>query len=822
MKEQLNRSKVELKKARRQAIDAEINIKALLDANTQSILLLEKDGSVIHVNRTVADILNTTPEKLVGEKVFNYFSPELRDSRLKQFQKVIETGKPVKFQDERDGRTILQSQYPIFENNEVSRVAIYAEDITNIIEKEKELKKSRRLQSVLLQIISQPSQTGTLDDLMTSIHDIMFKELKAKNFFIALIDREQEKLNFTYCVDQEINNYPPVENLYSGSQTRISMLPILKNKIVRLTGDEIKASIANGQLDIVGRIPAIWIGVPLRIRNTPIGALVIHDYDDPEAFSDDDVRLFSACSEQIAHAIERKKFDTAIKESEELYRAFFEDNHSVMFIVDPETGKIEDATNAAAKFYGYAREELKTKTVYDLNQLPRKKVTSRMKKAGQTDSACFIFQHSLANGEIRDVEVFSGPFHFKGKTRIISIIHDITQRLKNEMELSKAKESAIQANKTKDEFLANISHEIRTPLNGVMGMLQVMSADDLKPEHQECINVALQSSRNLLRVLDDILDLSKVAVGTLELYEEPFCLKNLLAESVELFRLQADAKGIDLSYSISPEVEEYYLGDEGRMRQIIFNLMGNSIKFTDKGSVSIKVDAGFKPTEDKQNLSFTVTDTGVGIPENYLESVFESFTQVDGSLSRKYKGVGLGLSIVKRLVDLMGGSIKIKSAVGVGTAISFSLTFKISEPIEEDQNIVSEIQTSCSKLTVMLVEDEQVNRMMARKLLRRMGHNVICANNGAQCLEMLIDNHEIDAILMDIQMPVMDGLEATRTIRTSQNFIKVRNVPIIALSAHASKESRYSALAAGVNDYLCKPFEMTELKKILAGSVYSG
>ncbi|NDV25203.1 PAS domain S-box protein [Desulfovibrio sp. JC010] len=818
MEELLNRSQCELKEARQQAIDAEKNIKALLDANTQSILLIEKDGTVIYVNRIVAEILETTPQTLTGKNIFNYLPPELADSRRKQLQKVIETGKPAKFQDVRDGRTILHSHYPIFDNGEVSRVAIYAEDITKITTKERELKRSKHLQSVLLQIMGQSNSTGSVDELLRSIHEILLKELKANNFFIALIDQQQERLNFTYCIDQEITEYPPIEKIYAPSNQRISLLPIRRNKIVRLTQQEITDSIKNGTMDIMGRIPEIWIGVPMRIRSKTIGVLVIQDYEDADAFSEDDIRLFSACSDQIAHAIERKKFDTTIRESEEHYRAFFEDNHSVMFIIDPENGRIEDATKAAARFYGYSRDELKSKTVFDLNQLPRKEVIAKMKEAKRSKLASFIFQHRIADGEIRDVEVFSGPFDFKGKTRLISIIHDITQRLEDERELSKAKESAIQANKTKDEFLANISHEIRTPLNGVMGMLQVMDTDDLKQEHRDCINVALQSSRNLLRVLDDILDLSKVEVGTLDLYEESFSLDRLLTESMDLFKLQADEKGISLSYTVHPGVEDCYLGDEGRIRQILFNLMGNAIKFTDHGSVTVKVGSGIDCAGDKRQLTFTVKDTGVGIPENYLESIFDSFTQVDGSLSRKYKGAGLGLSIVKRLIDLMDGSISIKSTLGEGTSINFAISLKTSAPATNENDSLSDIPVVSSKLKVMLVEDELVNRMMARRLLERMGHEVICAENGAECLEMLADN-KIDAILMDIQMPVMDGLEATRTIRTSNDFINVRSIPIIALSAHANKESRYSALEAGVNGYLCKPFEMKDLEKILAGSV---
>lgn len=810
-------SQDEFKKAQQQALDAGKNIKALLDANTQSILLLKNDGTVIHVNSTVAELLQTTPEELTGKDIFTYLPPNLAKSRRKIFDRVIKNGKPEKYQDERNGRTIFHSHYPIFENGEVIRVAIYAEDITEIILKDRELDRIKQLQSLFYDITCQFNSTDTLNELMRSIHEIMLQELKTKNFYIALIDQEQEELIFTYCVDEGIHDYPPIQKIFDPANKRISLQPIQKNKIINLNRSEIIESMENGTLDVAGRIPEVWIGVPMRVRNTPIGVLVIQDYDNPDIFSKDDIQLFSACSHQIALAIERKKYDSAIRESEEQYRALFENNHSVMLIIEPETGKILDTNKAASKFYGYSAAELKTKKIFDLNALSPQEINKDMVKAYKAELTNFIFQHNHKNGKKMDVEVFSGPFKHKGKTMLISIIHDITKRLQDEKELSEAKESAILASKAKDEFLANISHEIRTPLNGVMGMLQVMDSSDLKQEHKNCIDVALQSSRNLLRVLDDILDISKVEMGTLDLFEDKFDLNNLLLESVNLFKLQATEKNIKLSYTLQPQVNGHYIGDEGRIRQILFNLIGNGIKFTNKGFVKVEVKEDPLVCQKKRSVSIAVRDTGIGIPENYQEKIFDSFTQVDGSLSRRYKGAGLGLSIVKRLIELMDGSINIKSSPNSGTTVNFTVPLKTIAPSSLNKNEQTDGLDKISGLNILLVEDEPVNRMMARKLLERMDHEITCAVNGAECLKILKQS-EFDAILMDIQMPIMDGLEATRRIRTSNDFIKVRDIPIIALSAHANKESRYSALEAGISGYLCKPFEMKDLEKILAAT----
>ena len=814
----MNSSQEELLQAKKQAIDAEKNIKALLDANTQSILLLENDGTIIHVNQTVAQTLNTTPEELKGKDIFSCISPGLAISRRETFNNVVESGEPAKSKNVRDGRTILHSYYPILENGKVIRVALYAEDITEVINKERDLKRSRQLQNLLYEIISHFNTAGTLSELMHSVHRIMLHEFKANNFYIALIDEKHEELVFTYYVNEEIDKFTPVRNINDPSNKRLSLLPIQRNKLIELNKQILDAEIAGGNLEILGRTPEIWVGVPIQIGSKSIGVLAVQDYDDPAKFSREDIRFFSACSQQIAQTIERKKYDFAMRESAEQYRALFEDNHSVMLIIEPETGSILDTNKAASNFYGYTREELKTQKIFNLNALSREEISQNMDKAQKAELNKFIFQHRRKCGDIRDVEVFSGPFKHGGRTRLISIIHDITARLKSERELSEAKEAAIHANKAKDEFLANISHEIRTPLNGVMGMLQLMDSSDLMPEQKNCISVALQSSRNLLRVLNDILDLSKVEMGTLDLFEKPFSLRSVVMESVSLFKPQAKEKGLELSYYIHPEIDISYAGDEGRIRQILFNLVGNSIKFTDNGSIKVNVEAAPVNCRDKQNLSFSVSDTGVGIPENYQERIFDSFTQVDGSLSRRYKGAGLGLSIVKRLIELMDGSIGINSTPSVGTSIHFTIALKVSNSAVSAETVQEEAPDSVSGLKILLVEDEPVNRMMAQKILERMGHRIVSVENGLDCLKAL-GNEYFDAILMDIQMPVMDGLQATRTIRTSNEYINVRDIPIIALSAHANKKSRYSALEAGVNGYLCKPFELKDLEKILAGTV---
>ncbi|WP_051249679.1 PAS domain-containing hybrid sensor histidine kinase/response regulator [Maridesulfovibrio zosterae] len=532
-------------------------------------------------------------------------------------------------------------------------------------------------------------------------------------------------------------------------------------------------------------------------------------------FENGKVVKFAHYSEDLSKVLaEQKKAKLAIKDNEEQFRALFEENHSVMFILEPSSGKIIKTNKAAEKFYGYTQEELESKYIHQLNSLPVNEVKDLMKRAQKHKLNSFIFKHVVSGDKIRDVEVFSGPFVFKGETRLISIVHDITERIENEKKLSLAKEEAVMANKAKDEFIANISHEIRTPLNGIMGMLQLIQNSDSKYEKIDYIDIALQSSKNLLRVLDDVLDFSKVQSGNLDIIKEPFSIKRLMDECINLFEFQAKEQNIELSYNISNEAEGCYMGDEGRIRQILFNLIGNALKFTEHGKVVITVTTSESSTTGFKSLNFSVSDTGIGIPEDKIESIFDSFTQVDGSLSRKYKGAGLGLSIVKKLIGLMNGFINVESRIEHGTTIKFSLKLEIDKTNHKTSENRDKYFTDVPALKILLVEDELVNRMMASKILEKMGHQIFCAENGQECLNML-EKETIDLILMDIQMPVLDGIQATKTIRTSHRYKNYHSTPIIALSAHATALDKRNAKDAGVDEYISKPFEWDVLARTL-------
>ena len=390
-------------------------------------------------------------------------------------------------------------------------------------------------------------------------------------------------------------------------------------------------------------------------------------------------------------------------------------------------------------------------------------------------------------------------------------------------ELEEALVAAQAANKAKGEFLANMSHELRTPLSGIIGITELLLETELT-EHQRDFLSTVQSSADSLRVIiNDILDISKIAARKLELYETPFRIRQMFDQSTDPLAVLAIDKGISLVFAIQPDVPEFLYGDASRLRQILNNLIGNAIKFTDEGGVCMQLDTVSR-SEDDATLHFQVTDTGIGIPEDSQEEIFESFAQADGSSTRKYGGTGLGLAISSELVELMGGKLMLESAPGKGSRFHFTLTMKVAgqEPTDEETDRQDkDMKPALPPMRVLLAEDNGVNRMVAIALLNRDGHEVRTVDNGKDAVKLSEDGN-FDLILMDVMMPGMDGLEATRLIRERERSTG-RHIPIIAMTAKAMAGDRDKCIEAGMDEYISKPIRFSDLQeKMRACSRHTG
>ena len=510
---------------------------------------------------------------------------------------------------------------------------------------------------------------------------------------------------------------------------------------------------------------------------------------------------------------ERKNIEQTLLANEEKYRNIIENMNLGLLEVDND----ENITYANQRFCsmsGYAMTELLGQTARKFLAVENGAALLEDKLKVRKNGVADAYELSITDksGDKKWWFVSGAPrYNDRGElVGSIGIHLDITEQKKLEAELIEARERAEHLARTKETFLANMSHEIRTPMNAIMGMTRQLSKTELSETQKFYLNVIHSASDNLLVIINDILDLSKVEAGKLSLENIGFSARDVIGRAIQVLAHKAEEKGLKLSNSIfDEEIAPILIGDPYRLNQILLNLMGNAIKFTEKGFVDVVFNL-INNSDTTQTITIAVKDSGIGMEQSYLKRLFDEFSQANESVSRKYGGTGLGMSISRNLVELMGGKISAESEKGVGTTITLKIEFKKGK--EEDLPLQNQMQFGADFLAgkkIMVTDDNEMNRLVASIILKNHGAEVVEAVNGMQTLEII--KHElVDLILMDMQMPVMNGTEATKLLR-ERGF----EIPIVALTAEAIKGEREKCLALGMNDYITKPIKEEEFLEVI-------
>ncbi len=524
---------------------------------------------------------------------------------------------------------------------------------------------------------------------------------------------------------------------------------------------------------------------------------------------------------QLVDITERKKTQEQVRRQSEFLNSTINSLNHPLYVIDPNDYTVTMANEAAGFDLSQSR------TCYELTH-------RRTSPCSGTDHLCplqtvvetktpTVVEHTHVDAAGNDVpcEIHAYPmFDDAGTvTGIIEYSLDVSERKKAYAAL-RARDEAEAANAAKSEFLATMSHEIRTPINGVIGMIQLLETTDLELKQQGYMSVLSSCAESLMSIVNDVLDYSKIEDGKLDIEPVGFDVRTVVAKTLAPFKPKARDKGLQLECTVQHDIPPRLVGDSLRIKQIIDNFLSNAIKFTPSGTVTMEVKLQDE-TDETVTLRVTVSDTGIGIASSEIDRLFEPFTQADESTTRNYGGTGLGLSIVKRLVELMGGSIGVQSELGTGSSFWFTvplerglMTTKPPSSGPEDGDEYEPLDERKKRARVLVVEDDGTNMTVALSALTHLGHYADGVHNGKEAIRAL-SRSPYDLVLMDLQMPVMGGLEATRAIRKKDSGVLNPNVPIIAMTAHAVRGTRDSCVEEGMDDYLAKPVRFAELEAVI-------
>ena len=678
-----------------------------------------------------------------------------------------------------------------------------------------EKQRAERIQQALFSIVEAAEKHESIEDLSKKIHEELGYIIDNSNFYIALYHPEIDKYSFPFCKDKYDCKNPTELVDLKGSLT----------DYVRKTGQSLlvnaekdKELSGNKNIKMMGHSSEIWIGAPLIDLNSNniIGITALQDYDNPDTFNEADLELLAFVARNIGSVLARTRAQIDLQESEERFRNLTETAFDGIIMMN-EQSEVSIWNKAAEKIFGYSEKEILGKKLHDIllpaefDKENKNAIHSFFHlKDGDISGKTIEVVGKHKNGNRFPIELSVSKVLKNNAWHATGIVRDITERKKAELELKIAKDKAEESDKLKTAFLANMSHEIRTPMNAILGFSELLGIPDIsEDEKKEFIDLIQNNSNLLLNLINDIIDIAKIESGQLQIQFAEVNVHKLISEIYKTHYENNSRQNnqIQVLLEIPDDKQDVLISsDEYRIKQILSNLIGNALKYTEEGQVVI----GYRIIDkDESRIQFYVKDTGIGIIEDKLNLIFERFRQADDSYTREYGGTGLGLTISNNIATLLGGEISVESTEKVGSTFTFALPYtpskgeKDSEEITQTEEHDSELN---EKTTILIAEDVESNYQLIATYLKKTKVNIIWVKDGEQAVGICKTNPNIDLVLMDMQMPVMNGFVATGLLK--KQFPKL---PIIAVTAFALAGDKEKIIAAGCDSYISKPIKREEL-----------